>query len=211
MNIKINNYARQEIAKFIMDGFSPMPHPKQFNEAIDAMYQSDMDTLVQIICYCGYLGYSYDKGIEPQLTFEQVATRINKEDHASIWIKFLETEGVFLEFKGRVMRTDGEGGELRYEDILSYAFGEMGLLPWQFYKMTMAEYALATNGYHFKRWRPDEHNRALVYTITKSFNDNKKNPLGSPESFMPLPTDSSRHKFLEQDEIKKMWAIAKNM
>lgn len=210
MNIKINNYARQEIAKFIMDGFSPMPHPREFNEALDKLYNSDMEMLINIISYCGYLGYAYDKNIDPQLTFEQVSSRVNKDEYASIWIKFLESEGVFLEFKGRTMRTQ-EAGEVRYEDILSHAFGEMGLLPWQFYKMTMCEYALATNGYHFKRWRPDEHNRALVYTITKSFNDNKKNPLGSLESFMPLPTDNSKHKFLEQDEIKKMWAIAKNM
>lgn len=210
MKIKINNYARQEIAKFIMDGFSPMPHPKEFAEAIDELYKSDMDSLIGVICYCGYLGDCYERGVEPQLEFDQIVSRIKKDHYPSIWIHFLESEGVFLEFKGRTMKT-GEGDDLRYEDILSYAFGEIGLLPWQFYKMTMAEYALACNGYHFKRWRPDEHNRALVYTITKSFNDNKKNPLGSVQSFMPLPTDTSNFKYLEQDEIKKMWAVAKNM
>jgi hypothetical protein len=210
MKIKINNYARQEIAKFIMDGVSPMPHPEEFSKAIDGLYNSSFDSLIQIINYCGYLGYCYEKDKEPDLSFEQVSSLLPNENYPSVWINFLESEGVFLEFKGSQIES-AEGGAVRYEDVLSYAFGEMGLLPWQFYRMTMAEYALSCNGYHFKRWRPDEHNRAVVYTLTKAFNDNKKNPLGSVQSFMPLPTDKKNHKYLDQQEIKNMWAIAKNM
>lgn len=208
MKRKFNNFARQEIAKFVMGGISPLPHPKEFNEAIERMRNEDLTSLIMILAYCGYLGYCYDRGIEPSLSIDQVSINIKAEDAGGIWIDFLESEGMFLEFSERKM--DTSDSSVRYEDILSFAFGEIGLMPWQFYKMTMAEYGLMCNGYFFKRWRPNELTRLILYSMAKIFRGKKDN-VGSIESFMPLPTDKASVKILDNDEIRRMWSVAKNM
>jgi hypothetical protein len=208
MKRRFNNFARQEIAKFIMGGPSPMPHPRQFSEAVERMRNEDLTSLMIILAYCGYLGYCYEKDIEPSLTIEQVSIHVNADEASSIWMDFLEAEGMFLEFSERKM--DTSGGDVRYEDILSFAFGEIGLMPWQFYRMTMAEYGLMCNGYFFKRWRPNELTRLILYAIAKVFKG-KKETIGNIESFMPLPTDKASAKTLDNEQIKRMWAVAKNM
>lgn len=208
MKRKFNNFARQEIAKFVMGGISPLPHPREFNEAIERMRNEDLASLIMILAYCGYLGYCYDKNIEPSLTIDQVSMNVKPDDAGAIWVDFLEAEGMFLEFSERKM--DTSEGTTRYEDILSFAFGEIGLMPWQFYKMTMAEYGLMCNGYFFKRWRPNELTRLILYSMAKIFRSKKDN-VGNIESFMPLPTDKASVKTLDNDEIKRMWSVAKNM
>lgn len=208
MKRKFNNFARQEISKFIMGGISPLPHPKEFTQAIDNLRNEDLPSLIVILAYCGYLGHCYDKGIEASLSIDQVSINIQPEDASGIWMEFLEAEGMFLEFSER--RMDTSEGTTRYEDILSFAFGEMGLMPWEFYKMTMAEYGLMCNGYFFKRWRPTELTRLILYSMAKIFKG-KKDSIGNIQSFMPLPTDKASVKTADNDDIKRMWSVAKNM
>ena len=122
----------------------------------------------------------------------------------SIWLAFLESEGIWLEF-GQKM-PEGKADKVRYEDILSYAFGELGLTPYQFYTMTMAEYACASHGYFFKRWRADEYTRSIVYTLRAVFRSKKDNSLPRRiEDFWPLPTDKAKANMASNEEIKNMW------
>jgi len=202
-----NNYARQELAKFIMDGVSPLPHPDEFVKAVDLFYQTDFNELCDMIYYCGYLGFCYDRVKSPDFSFDRIP---KPNDKNRIWIAFLEAEGVFLEFTEQIPEGK-KGSKVKWEDILSYAFGEMGLRPWEFYRMTMAEYAIMCNGYFWKRWRPDEYVRLIVYTIKGIFRGKKDSLPRTIEQFYPLPSDKKGIVYLEQDEIKRMWSIAKTM
>jgi hypothetical protein len=202
-----NNFARTELAKFIMDGVSPLPHPDDFVKAVDDQYKEDFNGLCDMIYYCGYLGFCYDRNKIPDFSFDRIPKVDNKNE---IWIAFLESEGVFLNFTEQI--PDGKSkGKVRWEDILSYAFGEIGLKPWDFYRMTMSEYAIMTNGYFWKRWRPDEYVRLITYKLSSIFRGKKDALPKSIEAFYPLPSDKKGILFLEQDEIKRMWAIAKKM
>ncbi len=202
-----NNFARIELAKFIMEGVSPLPHPDEFITAIDNMYKVDFEGLCDMIYYCGYLGFCYDRNKLPDFNFERLPKPENKNQ---IWIAFLESEGVFLKFSEPIPESKNNH-KVRWEDILCYAFGEIGLKPWDFYRMTMAEYSIVTNGYFWKRWRPDEYVRMITYKLSSVFRSKKDSLPRTIEAFYPLPSDKKGVVFLEQDEIKKMWAIAKKM
>lgn len=202
-----NNYARQELAKFILDGANPLPHPDDFVKAIDDLYQSDFHDLCNMVAYCGYLGFCYEKRTIPDLSFSRFP---EPKDGAKIWIEFLKAEGVFIQFTEPIPEGTGRG-KVRWEDILSYAFGEMGLMPDQFYRMTMADYAIMCNGYFWKRWRPDEYLRTILYTIRSVFRSKKDSMPPNVESFYPLPSDKKGIVHLQEHEIKKMWEIAKKM
>ena len=202
-----NNYARQELAKFIMDGTAPMPHPDEFVKYVDEFYKADFGSLCDIIYYCGYLGFCYDRDKIPEVSFERMPMPDNKIE---IWLAFLEAEGAFLTFTQPTPESK-KNEKVRWEDIMAYAFGEMNLLPREFYRMTMAEYAVMCNGYFWKRWRPDEQLRMVIYTIRSVFRS-KKDPMPSSiEAFYPLPSDKRGISYLEEDQIKKMWEIAKKM
>lgn len=202
-----NNYARQELAKFILDGANPLPHPDDFVKAIDELYQSDFHDLCNMVAYCGYLGFCYEKRTIPDLSFSRFP---EPKDGAKIWIEFLKAEGVFIQFTEPIPEKNGKT-KVRWEDILSYAFGEMGLMPDQFYRMTMADYAIMCNGYFWKRWRPDEYLRTILYTIRSVFRSKKDSMPPNVESFYPLPSDKKGIVHLQEHEIKKMWEIAKKM
>jgi len=202
-----NNFARVEMAKFIMDGISPLPHPNEFTQAVDQIYQNDFNGLCDIIYYCGYLGFCYDRGKVPDFNFERIPKPTNKNE---VWIAFLEAEGVFLKFSEQIPESK-KSENIKWEDILSYAFGEIGLKPWDFYRMTMAEYSIMTNGYFWKRWRPDEYVRLITFKLSSIFRGKKDSLPKSIEAFYPLPSDKRGVVFLEEDEIKKMWAVAKKM
>ena len=202
-----NNFARIELAKFIMEGVSPLPHPDEFVQAVDDLYKIDFNELCDLIYYCGYLGFCYDCGKVPDFSYERLPKPENKN---KIWVSFLEAEGLFLNFTDQIPEGKNKT-KVRWEDILAYAFGEIGLKPWDFYKMTMAEYAIMCNGYFWKRWRPDEYVRQLAYKLTSLFRGKKDSLPTTLEAFYPLPSDRKGIVFLEQDEIKRMWTIAKQM
>lgn len=202
-----NNYARQELAKFIMEGAAPLPHPDEFVRAIDDLYQTDFNDLCDLIYYCGYLGFCYDREKFPDFSFDRMPMPENKTE---IWIAFLEAEGAFLQFTDPIP-IGKKNSTVRWEDIMSYAFGEIGLLPRQFYQMTMSEYAIMCNGYFWKRWRPDEYLRTILFTIRSVFRSKKDSMPPNIESFYPLPSDKRGVSFLEEGQIKKMWEIAKKM
>lgn len=202
----INNFARERIAEFLMDGINPLPHPDEFSEKIDQYYNEDFDTLIAVINYCKYLGSCYAKGIDPCIEYSRFPDPVDKQ---ALWIEFLKDEGLFLEFKNPIPSSNGVRTKIRYEDVLAYAFGEMGLSPKEFYTMTMAEYTCACTGYFFKRWRGDEHLRALLYNLRGIFRSKKDSMPTSVEAFYPLPSDRKKLSYMDNDDIKEMWKAIK--
>ena len=190
-----------------MEGVSPLPHPDEFLAQIDNLYQEDKSTLIRIISYCEYLGKCYDLKRDPELSFNAFPL---PKDEDLIWFSFLHDEGLFLEFTNPIPQGEGKIKEkVRYEDVLAYAFGEMGLKPREFYTMTMRDYTCATTGYFFKRWRSDEHLRALLYNLRAIFRGKKDSMPSSVQAFYPLPSDKKNLSFMDEDNIKSMWQSIK--
>ena len=185
-----------------MDGILPLPHPDEFLARIDELYQEDTSNLIRIIYYCDYLGKCYDLKRDPELSFESFPS---PKDQEEVWFGFLRDEGLFLEFTNPIPQGNGDRVKVRYEDILAYAFGEMGLTPREFYTMTMRDYTATTTGYFFKRWRSDEHLRALLYNLRSIFRSKKDSMPSSVQAFYPLPTDKKTLSFMDEDEIKAKW------
>lgn len=190
-----------------MDGVDPLPHPDIFLSKIDELYQEDKTSLIQIINYCAYLGRCYEAKINPSIEFARYP---NPTDYDAVWLEFIKDEGLFLEFTNPIPASKSKVKEkIRYEDILAYAFGEMELRPRDFYTMTMREYSCMTTGYFFKRWRSDEHLRALLYNLRGIFRGKKDSMPSSIEAFYPLPTDSRKLSFMDEGSIKEMWKSIK--
>lgn len=204
----MNNYGREELAKYVLGGVSPMPHPKEFTEAIDYFHRESPDDLYRMIQYCTYLGECKAKDRKADVDFERY---YYTEDTEKVWIDFLEDEGVFLEFSIDY-RPKGKGNEkgkpIRYEDILSYAFGEVGLNPSVFYAMTMKEYECYCNGYMARRWRPDEYVRKMEHLFRQIFRGKGSHVPSTPEGLYELPTDKAKSITHTEDQIREMWRVA---
>jgi len=201
----INNFARQKIAEYLMEGINPLPHPDEFSVRLDWYYTNDFESLMSVINYCKYLGICYAKGIDVEIEFYRYPP---PKEPTELWIEFLQDEGLFLEFSKPIPRGKGKD-KVRYEDILCYAFGEIGLLPREFYLMTMAEYTAMATGYFFKRWRGDEHLRTILYNLKSIFRGKKDSMPSSLEAFYPLPSDIKQLSFMTNDDAKEMWKAIK--
>jgi hypothetical protein len=70
----------------------------------------------------------------------------------------------------------------------------MGLLPMEFYSMTLSEYEDAVAGYLRKQTRQWEHTRFIAMMV---MNTVTTKPIKDPREFMPLPTD-------DEMEVRKM-------
>ena len=211
--LHFNNYARQELAKFILPGISPLPHPKEFSEQLELAYNGDKNELIWLIAYCGHLGRRF-----VLKDYSQSYQRFKRDndsitnpffDPDDIWLSFLESEGAFLQFSKEMPK--GKDEEVRYEDILAYAFGELGLRPNEFYSMTMAEYSCMVHGYFWKRWRGDEYTRSIVYTLRSVFKSKKDTLPSKVDNFWPLPTDKAGSQLASSQEIKNMWERIKQV
>lgn len=85
--------------------------------------------------------------------------------------------------------------------MLAFAFGELGLLPDQFYRMTWWEYATYADGYTKRQSREWERTRLVAWMI---FNANAKKPLKKPEDLMQLVTDERKPGMDREEQIAAM-------
>ena len=71
--------------------------------------------------------------------------------------------------------------------MLSFAFGEMGLTPHEYYCMSPLEFYYASTGYNKKVLKQWEHTRHISYTVAGTVPSKKRLP--PITRWMPLPTD----------------------
>jgi hypothetical protein len=199
---RLNNYARYLLAEEIGTSCDPIP----FAKAVDSMASEDLEYFCQLLGYVGYLGYVYSKKSNPNYSRQECYDN----SHLDLWNVFLQSEGIYLDLENPAKQSDEEEKPVKYNEILSYAFGEMELTPYEFNCMTLAEYAIRCHGYFSKRWRQDEHTRLIVYNLVK-FAPTRKGNIASIQSFWPLPTDKAmKSRAMDADRIKQMWNAINN-
>jgi len=88
------------------------------------------------------------------------------------------------------------------------AFGEIGLLPDDFYRMSWREFFLTVKGYDNKKWKEWEHTRLISYTIASTKRTKKRLP--SMRKWMPLPTDKSTDRTFDEDKMNAVFEALKN-
>ena len=72
------------------------------------------------------------------------------------------------------------------------AFGEIGLDPEVFYKMSPAEFFLTLRGWQKKGWKEWEHTRLIAYTTFAMAPRKKRTRTPKMFSWLPLPTDQKK-------------------
>jgi hypothetical protein len=190
--LKCNNYARYLLNELL----TSTNDLNKLLEAVTEMAKEDLPYLCSLIGYSAYCGGRYEK---------RKAIKCDMSDFVGIdeeiYSVYLLSEGVSLKIpeKGNGETT----GKITNEDLYSYAFGEIGLTPYEFNCMTFAEYALTISGYFERRWRSDQQTREIVYNIIK-FSPNRRGNMPSIEKFWKLPTDKKTSTF-DAEQIKEKW------
>jgi len=92
--------------------------------------------------------------------------------------------------------------------VLALAFGELELLPDEFYKMSWKEFYLMVKGYNKRYWLGWEHTRLLSYTMASTVQRKKRLP--SMKKWMPLPTDDKVSKSFDESKMDAIFEALKN-
>ena len=190
--LKCNNYARYVLNELL----TSTSDLNKLHDAVTELALEDIEYLCQLIAYSAYCGGRYEQRKPFKADISDFIDVPNE-----IYQTFLLAEGVGLK-----MPEKGNGnnsGNISNEDLYSYAFGEIGLTPYEFNCMTFAEYALTISGYFEKRWRSDNHTREIVYNIIK-FSPNRKGNMPPIDKFWKLPTDKKTASF-DANLIKEKW------
>ena len=208
--LRFNIYARVKLCEFYLPGINPLPHPEQFSIMIGNEASKDFDGFARALAYCGHCGAKYEVG-QPVI-FKPINEVFNQYDKHEVYLAFLIAEGTLLKYDEPLNPENMNGNmDVRFEDVMALAFGEMGLKPKEFYQMSWAEFQLASAGYFRKRYRPDENLRTILFTLRSIFRGKDSRVMNSPVELYPLPTDKKTSSGLSEDDMKKMWEIAKKM
>ena len=94
--------------------------------------------------------------------------------------------------------TTGDG----WAELKSFAFGELGLRPIEYYDLTVGELLLTRQGYERRLVNDIRYNtRTIVHTMARMWGDSKKVP-SRAEEFWPLPGDDAGME-IEDDELTR--------
>lgn len=94
---------------------------------------------------------------------------------------------------------------MTYDEILSLAFGEVGLLPSDFYIMSWREFFLKLRGHTNKEYKKWEHTRFIGHSVYANHPNRKKMP--SITKFLPLPTDKLNSP--DSNHMREVWKLVK--
>lgn len=92
---------------------------------------------------------------------------------------------------------------MTWDEVEAFCYGELGLKPYDYYRLTFREYILMRDGYQVKRSRDFEHTRLICYSFAQAFRDPNK-PLPPLEKFMPLPLIDSGEVKQNEDDLETM-------
>ena len=95
---------------------------------------------------------------------------------------------------------------LKWDDVLNYCIGEVGLLPDDFWRMTWTEVETACEGYQRRLARTLELQRFTAAVLINA-NRSKGSKMVRPEDIMPLITDKRRtekSELMTAEEFEKM-------
>lgn len=89
--------------------------------------------------------------------------------------------------------------------MLSFAFGEMGMSPYEFYSMTIAQYALKARGFRKANVRKWEHTRKICHVMATIHSTQR---IPREDTWWPLETDEKEDVFLDAEKMNDMWERA---
>ena len=91
---------------------------------------------------------------------------------------------------------------------MALAFGEIGLLPDDFYRMSWKEFFLTAKGFYKKYWNEWEQTRLIAYTTATTVQSKKRLP--SMRKWMPLPSDKQYTVSYDQAKMNDVFEALKN-
>ena len=209
VEIKVNE--RNIAFKFGMNAFGMFTeiHNVTLSQMQNMLEEGSISALRDII-YCA--AYVAEKAAGHEVDFNKftVGEWIDEMDEQDFELILKAVKSAKIMGKGvqEVTEKKSNPEEVDWDDLLSFGICELGLKPWEFWRLTFAEYNLMCEGYFIREAREWERTRYLAYCIIKTAPVEDK--LNDVTDLMKLKTDPEDDieydddYFKTSDEVKEM-------
>ena len=195
--------------KFGMASFRYLQEKFQNDKNLDSSVLNEI-TISHII-YSGYFNNCIVKEVDPKYKFADIVewveqTLLKNQEDSEIAKAINVWSGSDFIKQGTVDQT--KKNELSWEEIEAFAFGELKIIPREFYGISPRELSLMFKGHESKRIDEYKQTRMLMFTMVRLMGDPKTAPK-TPEALWQLPGDEEVSK-IDEEEYREIFKRLSN-